>query len=111
MISHTRDPGKPCRHSVTRTNAKSQTIGPLLPSFTVPRTQASFGSRVSTPSSRYDRLVGVFSRALVGFRPRPDHGGVMTAGCGRQIRVEQAISVNYHNPRSAMASRKAGLSP
>src|SRR5215207_11225015 len=111
MISHTRAPGKPARHSVTRTNAKSQTIGPLLPSLTVPRTQASFGNRVSTPSSRYERFVDVFSRSLVGFRPRPDHGGRMTAGWRRQIRVEQAISVKYHKPRSAIASRKAGLSP
>src|SRR5947207_15864951 len=102
MISHTRGPGKPWRHSVTRTNVKSQTIGPLLPSFTVPRTKASFGSRVSPPSSRYDRLVGVFSRFLVGFRPRPDHGGTMTAGWRRQISVEHAISVKYHNPGSAM---------
>src|SRR6266540_5273077 len=111
MISHPRGPGKPCRHSVTRTNAKSQTIGPLLPSFTVPRTQAVFGSRVSNASTRYERLLGVLRRCLVGFRPLPDHGGMITAGWRRQICVEQAISVKYHNPRSAMASRKAGLSP
>src|SRR6266540_6179959 len=111
MINHKRGPGKPCRHSVTRTNAKSQTIGPLLPSFTIPRTQAVFPSRVSTSSTRYDRLVGVFSRFLVGLRPFPDHGGMITAGWRRQIRVEQATSIKYHNPKSAMASRKAGLSP
>ena len=50
--SHRRGPGKPCRASVMRTNAKSQTIGPVLPSLTVPRTQAVFGNRRSRSSTR-----------------------------------------------------------
>src|SRR5437867_2493730 len=111
MTNQMRGPGKPCRASVTRTNAKSHTIGPLLPSLTVPRTHAVFGNLRSTSSTRYGRLLAVFSRTLVGFRPRPDHAGTISAGWRRQIRLEHAISVKYHNPKAAMASRKAGLSP
>src|SRR5438552_5702516 len=110
MISHRRGPGMHYRHSVMRTNAKSQTIGPLLPSLIVPRTQAVLGSRLSTSSTRYARLVGVFKRFLLGLRPLPDQGGMISAGWRRLLRVEQATSVKNHRSKVAIASRKAGLS-
>src|SRR5215831_4670870 len=108
MINHSRGPGNPSRASVTRTNARSQMIGPLDPSLMVARVQALLGSRRSKSSTRSGVVVGVLSRFLLGLRPLPDQGGTITAGTRRHINWSQLTSEKYHLPKASTASRKAG---
>src|SRR5664279_374790 len=111
MISQTSGPGKFARDSTKRRKAKSQMMGPLLPSLIVAVVQASAGTEETRSSTRTGRSVALRKCKRMGWRPRPFHSGRYTSGRDCQIKVEHLISVKYHLFSAATPSRKAGESP
>src|SRR5690606_33149755 len=111
MTNQRSRPGKPARASVRRKKAKSQIMGPLLPSLMTALVQPLAGTNLTTSSTLTGLSAASRNRQRVGRRPRPDQGGITSWGRLSQTNDVQRISVKYHLPRAATPSRKAGESP
>ena len=105
-------PGKFARDSIRRRKAKSQTIGPLLPSLIVAVVQASGWDRQEPghPPEAGGRFSCANANGWGGDRALSTRADTLQDAI-RQIRVEHLISVKYHLFSAATPSRKAGESP